>query len=783
MKYIFVFSLFLIHFLVVSSKKQVYIVYFGGHKGDRASHEIEEMHHSYLLLVKETEEEARNSLIYSYKNSINGFAAVLSSEEALQLSEFEEVVSVFESHPRNSLQTTRSWKFLGLDGLEEDEEVHVGDQFNIGRDILLSAKYGMDIVVGVIDTGIWPESKSFNEENMDPIPKSWNGICQDGVDFNSSHCNRKIIGARYYLKNFEVHYGSLNFSEDIKSARDVNGHGTHIASIVAGRRIRGAAALGGFAEGTASGGAPNARLAIYKVCWVEPGRSKINSLDCLTADIVAAIDDAIGDGVHVLSISIVGSKSNHYHQDGIAIAELHALKNNIVVVCSAGNGGPKLSTVSNVAPWVITVGSSSIDRKFIRPLVLDNGIQFMGQTATSFELNNMHKLVRAVDVENPSVEDAAKGKCTYGSLPLGKIKGHIVLCDNGQGRRTEKGIEVKRVGGAGFILRNNEELGNEVEVENHVLPAITLTASDAMNVSNYINSTKNPMATIGDAMTIIVKNEPAPLVCSFSGRGPSLNDPFILKPDIVAPGLNILGAWSEDSTPTMEPHDSRQVEYNILTGSSMATPHVAAVVALVKAIHPSWSSAAIRSAVLTTASTRDNMGSLITDYDGKIATPFALGFGQLNPTKAVDPGLVFDASYTDYLIYLCNNDLKTIDKIRSFDQIFECPEERTPVYNLNYPSLAIPQLKDNITIKRTVTNVGNSNSDYVISIKKPTGLLVNINPKTLSFDHVGQKKSFEITMIPNGYAKKYLKNSYRFGSYTWTNKDHTVTSPIVVSFA
>jgi len=315
--------LLLLPLLASCAEKQVYIVYFGGHNGDKALHEIQDTHHSYLLSVKNTEDEARASLLYSYKHSINGFAAFLTPQEASKLSELEEVVSVFRSDPKKySLHTTRSWEFII--GLAEGE----GDQksFRTAGELLSKARYGKDVTVGLLDSGVWPESKSFSDEGMGPIPKSWKGICQTGVAFNSSHCNRKLIGARYYLKGYESNFGPLNTTEDYRSPRDKDGHGTHTASTVGGRWVPNASAIGGFARGTASGGAPLVHLAIYKVCWPIPGQSKVEGNTCFEEDMLAAIDDAIGDGVDVLSISIGTATPYPFINDGIAIGALHASK-------------------------------------------------------------------------------------------------------------------------------------------------------------------------------------------------------------------------------------------------------------------------------------------------------------------------------------------------------------------------------------------------------------------------------------------------------------------------
>ncbi|KAK9227566.1 hypothetical protein WN943_012619 [Citrus x changshan-huyou] len=822
---IFIFFLFLLTLLASSAQKQkqVYIVHFGGSdNGEKALHEIQETHHSYLLSVKDNEEEARASHLYSYKHSINGFSAVLTPDEAARLSELEEVVSVYPSHPEKySLQTTRSWEFVGLDEVAKQNRNH----FNMGQDLLSKARYGQDVIVGLVDSGVWPESKSFSDEGMGPVPESWKGICQTGVAFNSSLCNKhsesdcpvrtvtasltllqiklqssqpcddanfhdliinslvlelgrlKIIGARYYLKGFEQLYGPLNATEDDRSPRDMDGHGTHTASTVAGRRVPNASAFGGFAEGTASGGAPLARLAIYKACWATPKASKAAGNTCFEADMLAAIDDAIRDGVHVLSISIGTNQPFAFNRDGIAIGALNAVKHNILVACSAGNSGPAPSSLSNPAPWLITVGAGSLDRDFVGPVVLGNGMEIIGKTVTPYNLKKMHPLVYAADVVVPGVHQNETNQCLPGSLTPEKVKGKIVLCMRGSGFKLSKGMEVKRAGGVGLILGNSPANGNEYSYDAHYLPATAVLYDDAIKIHEYIKSTNNPTAIIKQARTVL-HTQPAPFMANFTSRGPNALDPYILKPDITAPGLNILAAWSEASSPSKLAFDKRIVKYTIFSGTSMSCPHVAAAAALLKAIHPDWSSAAIRSALMTTAWMKNNKGLPITNADGSIATPFSFGSGHFRPTKAADPGLVYDASYEDYLLYLCSHGFSFTNPV------FRCPNKPPSALNLNYPSIAIPNLNGTVIVKRTVTNVGGSKSVYFFSAKPPMGVSVKANPSILFFDHIGQKKSFTITVrLGSETTRQGLTKQYVFGWYRWTDGLHLVRSPMAVSFA
>lgn len=769
---LFLLLLLLLPLLVSCTERQVYIVYFGGHSGEKTLQEIEENHHSYLLSVKETKEDAKSSLVYSYKRTINGFAALLSPHEASKLSEREEVVSIFRSHPRKySMHTTRSWEFAGVEEEMKPENLRK-------EDLWLKSRYGKDVIVGLLDNGVWPESKSFNDEGMDPIPKSWKGICQTGDEFNSSHCNKKIIGARYYIKGYEAYYGPLNRTLDYLSPRDKDGHGTHTSSTAAGRRVNSVSALGGFAAGTASGGAPLARLAIYKVCWAVPGHGKEDGNTCFEEDMLAAIDDAVADGVDVLSISIGTKDPQPFNQDGIAIGALLAVKNNVVVACSAGNSGPFPSTLSNPAPWIITVAASSVDRIFSSPVVLGNGVKLTGQTVTPYKLQNkLYPLVYAGQVVNPDVPQNITGQCLPGSLSPDKAKGKIVMCLRGNGTRVGKGMEVKRAGGIGFILGNSLANGDELVADAHILPATAVTYQNALKIIAYIQSTKAPTAYIAPGTTVL-DTKPAPFMAAFSSRGPSTVSPDILKPDITAPGLNILAAWSEASSPTKLEADKRVVKYNILSGTSMSCPHIGGASALLKAIHPRWSSAAIRSALVTSAGLNNNQGNAITDASGTPADPFQFGGGHFRPAKAADPGLVYDASYSDYLLYLCSIGVKNIDSS------FNCSKNSRAPVNLNYPSLAVPGLRHSVTAVRTVTNVGSSKNIYFVSVKPPLGISVKIWPPILYFNRVGQKRSFTITVkVASDITGDVEKGKYGFGWYTWSDGIHNVRSPMSVSVA
>ncbi|KZV51067.1 subtilisin-like protease-like [Dorcoceras hygrometricum] len=639
---------------------------------------------------------------------------------------------VSQSPFNNRLHTTRSWDFINLLEANWDSTQVNGEEF-LGR-----AGYGKDVVVGVLDSGVCPESASFSDEGMDPVP---------GMEFvRSGLALIRLIatGARYYLKGYEAYYGPLSQTADLQSPRDVYGHGTHTSSTIGGRRVTNAATIGGFGNGTASGGAPLVRLAIYKVCWLVPNKIPAEGNTCLDDDILAAFDDAIADGVQVISASLGKTRAVPYYEDGLAIGALHAAKRDIVVSCSAGNNGPDMSTVSNVAPWVITVGASSIDRVFISPVVLGDGIVLQGQSITPFQ-KGTYQLVFAGDVEIPgATTNTNTGFCGNGTLSPSLVKGKAVFCRSGD---VFEALEVQGAGGIATVLGN---------------------------IFDGIGVLDRPYLIPG---TVILSNETdgllTPFMAGFSSRGPNSIDPSILKPDITAPGLNILAAWSEAASPLNVPSDDRVVRFQIDSGTSMACPHVSAASALVKAIHPDWSSAAIRSALMTTAKITNNVGNQITDALGTSASPFDYGAGHIQPSKAADPGLVYDASYTDYLLFLCNN------RSNIFDPSFTCPDDVPSPSNLNYPSVTITNLAaGSVSVTRSVTNVGLQKSSYSLTLNSPPGYTVEINPQALTFNSVGEKQNFTITAAAGTTAGD---STYAYGWYTWSDGIHLVTSPIMLS--
>ncbi|WRX28528.1 Peptidase S8/S53 domain - like 10 [Theobroma cacao] len=738
-----------------------YIVYLGEHKhGIEPTaadlHQATNSHYDLLGSFVGSTDIAKEKIFYSYTQNINGFAAVLDEEEAAEIAKHPEVVSVFLNKGRK-LHTTRSWDFLGL---ENDGVIH-------SSSIWKKSRFGGDTIIGNLDTGVWPESKSFSDEGMGPIPSRWKGSCQNDPD-DGVHCNRKLIGAKYFNKGYAaVLDGKLNAT--LETARDNQGHGTHTLSTAGGSFVPGANVLG-FGNGTAKGGSPKARVAAYKVCW-----PPIDGNECFDADILAAFDAAISDGVDVLSVSL-GGETTEFFEDGTSIGSFHAMRKGISVVASAGNDGPDPETVTNVSPWVFTIGASTLDRDFISYVELGNDKRLKGASMATSSLSSrsFYPLISAETAKAANAKAADAILCQPGTLDPKKVKGKIIVCVRGVNARTDKSQQALLAGAVGMILANDEKSGNGIMADPHLLPATHISFTDGETVFAYINSTKKPTAYITPAKTEL-GSKPAPFMASFSSRGPNVIEPSILKPDITAPGVSIIAAFSEAVGPSEETSDKRRMPFTSMSGTSMSCPHVSGIVGLLKSLHPDWSPSAIKSAIMTSARTRDNTGNPMVDSTNKKATPFAYGAGHVRPNRAMDPGLVYDLTVDDYLNYLCSRGYNQ-SMIRLFsDKPYTCPKSFS-LSDFNYPSISVDKFGGSATVSRKVKNVG-SPGTYRARVRSPAGVTVSVNPSTLTFEKKGEEKKFEVTFKAksNGQPAGFV-----FGQLIWSNGHHYVRSPLVV---
>ncbi|KAA3454190.1 CO(2)-response secreted protease-like [Gossypium australe] len=749
-------------FLIISSATSIqtpkhYVVYMGSSAGETA----EPDHLQLLSTVIPREERERISITNHYNHALRGFSAMLTDDEASELSASElsgrdGVVSVF---PDSILQlhTTRSWDFL-------DENSN--PKLNHGS--YLPHKSNYDVIIGMIDTGIWAESPSFKDVGMGEIPKRWKGVCMEGPDFKKSDCNR------YYNVMHASNGNNTTQMRVDKSPRDTVGHGTHTASIAAGAFVANAS-YHGLAQGTARGGSPFFRIATYKVCS-EDG--------CPGSTILKAIDDAVKDGVDIISISIGTSAflQSDFLKDPIAIGAFHAEQMGVMVVCSGGNEGPDPFTVINAAPWIFTVAASNIDRGFHSKVLLGNGRIFQGSAINFSNLTRTetYPLAYGKDIAAKYSPIPEARSCYPGSLDPEKVKGKIIVCFDGFPvvSRTIKKLVAEDAKAKGLILINEND--ESAPFDSGPFPFTEVGTTIGYKILKYINSNKNPSATILPTVEI-PKIKPAPVVAYFSSRGPSVLTENILKPDIMAPGVAILAAVTPKDEEESASDGEKPAGYALKSGTSMACPHVTGASALVKSVHPKWTSSMIRSALMTTATVYDNMRKPLTNSSASFAIPHEMGVGEISPVKALNPGLVFETTTEDYLRFLCYNGSpeKTIRSMSKTN--FKCPTKSSGdlISNINYPSISISKLekrKGFLTIKRSVTNVGHPNVTYTSTVQAPMGMKVKVLPKKITFLENVKRVYFKVL-----FDGSEASSGYNFGSITWSAAQYSVRTVFAVN--
>lgn len=679
--------------------------------------------------------------IYDYRYSVNGFAALLTPAQAAAIAAMPDVISV-EADALRHVTTDNSPTFLGLDadgGLWEQ----LGGIESAGE----------DVIVGVVDTGIWPEHPSFSDQIdfadrpgesgkrtrvYGPPPADWYGSCQSGELWSQDDCNNKLIGARYFLDGFG-HHGII--TDDYLSARDKDGHGSHTASTAAGNYGVQAMLLG-VDRGMVSGMAPRARIAMYKACWNDAG--------CYVSDLTAAIDQAVADGVDVINYSIGSNTPALLGSDEIAF--LFAANAGVFVATSAGNAGPGYGTVGSPAsvPWVTAVGASIQNRTFQGTVTLGNGAPYYGASVTG-----------GTDVL-PLVDSANAGSelCIPGDLDPAIVAGKIVLCKRGAIARVDKSLAVYVAGGAGMVLYNASDTQTQ-NTDNHWVPAVHINNTDGLDIKGYID------AEGGNATAYITGGEftsiDAPWMAAFSSRGPDMVAMDIIKPDVTAPGVNILAA----NSPTAFIGAPDQL-FQSIGGTSMSSPHVAGLGALLVQAHPDWSPAMVKSALMTTA-----YQDVMKEDGATLADPFDVGAGHVAPNPAVDPGLVYDAGLFEYAGFICGvTDSFWVPGTCEWLESIGIPFDAS---DLNLASIGIAELAGYQTVVRTVTNVGLAGT-YDVSTDVPPDIDVVVSPSSFTLGE-GESASYEVTFTTTGAA---TLNDWVFGSLTWSDGSHSVRSPIAV---
>lgn len=689
--------------------------------------------------------------LQDYTNALNGFSAVLDHDDAVRLA----------SNPKVAMVLPDEMRYIA--GADDDDGTEPDD---LGNYLGLTARgeawssglTGEGVVVGVIDTGIWPEHPSFADDGSYPAHAPLastpaNSSCNFGnMVANAADapfvCNNKLIGARQMLQTYRFFVGAD--ADEFDSARDDDGHGTHTASTAAGN-ANVQAAIGGRNVGVISGVAPRAQVIAYKA---------LGNLGGFTSDLAGAIDQAVEDGVDVINYSVGGGANL---LGGDAISFLFAADAGVYASVSAGNAGPGPSTIGGPAdtPWVTAVGANAMERFFQGEVRLDRGPTLRGSSITAGTAR-----LSLVDAAAAGTSDL----CLAGTLDPAKVAGKIVLCRRGGSGRAAKSFEVFSAGGAGMVLYNNTNTDN-LFTDNHWVPSVHLDFTDGVTVKNYIAATANPRARIADTARV-TEWKPAPSMTIFSSRGPNPTSADIIKPDITGPGLQILAG----NTPYPDPESTPPGElFQAIAGTSMSAPVVAGVYALIKQAHPDWSAAMAKSAIMTTANTdvRDN------DRVSQ-AGPFAMGSGEVNPGRVnarnsvFNPGLVYDAGLFDYFGFLCEAAPGALST--SFCGVLAANGFATDASDLNYPSISVAELAGSQTVTRTVTSVATSRVKFKAKVQAPAGYSVSVVPSELTLNP-GDTATYQVTLTNVGAVPA---GEWRTGAVTWKGEDYAVRSPIAV---
>ncbi|KAJ4709251.1 Subtilisin-like protease [Melia azedarach] len=723
--------------------------------------------------------------LYSYKHLINGFSVHITPEQAETLRRAPGVKSVERDWKVRRL-TTHTPQFLGL----PTGVWPTGGGFD---------RAGEDIVIGFVDSGIYPHHPSFASHHDDPygpVPK-YSGKCEVDPDTKRSFCNGKIIGAQHFAEA-AIAARAFNPAVDFASPMDGDGHGSHTAAIAAGNNgipVR----MYGHEFGKASGMAPRARIAVYKALYRLFGG--------FVADVVAAIDQAVHDGVDILSLSVgpnsppATTKTTFLNPFDATL--LAAVKTGVFVAQAAGNGGPFPKTLVSYSPWITSVAAAIDDRRYKNHLNLGNGKILAGLgLSPATHGNGTFTLVAANDVLlDSSVKKYSPSDCQRPEvLNKNLVEGNILLCGYSfnfvVGTASIKKVSetAKSLGAAGFVLAvENVSPGTKFDPVPVGIPGILITEVDkSLDLIDYYNTSTSrdwtgrvksfkAIGNIGDGLMPIL-HKSAPQVALFSARGPnikdfSFQDADLLKPDILAPGSLIWAAWSPNGT-----DEANYVgeAFALISGTSMAAPHIAGIAALVKQHHPHWSPAAIKSALMTTSTTLDRAGRplLAQQYSETEAmklvkaTPFDYGSGHVNPRAALDPGLIFEAGYEDYLGFLCTT--PGIDKHEIMNYTSKpCNYTTGHPSNFNTPSITVSHLVKTQTVVRTVTNVA-AEETYVISARMDPSVAIEVNPPALTL-RPGASRKFSVSL-----TARSVTGTYSFGEICMKgSRGHKVRIPVV----
>lgn len=600
---------------------------------------------------------------YRYGVAFNGFAAQLTDAELQKLLVHSGVRAITADEARQ-MDTNYTPGFLGLTapgGVWSQNDAN-------GRKIK-----GEDVIIAHVDGGVWPEDPSFSDKvdaNGKPVsshlpgtlvygppPAKWTGICQTGLGFTTAMCNNKLIGARYFNTGWKANRTAAQLwsFEYLDSPRDADGHGSHTLSTSGGNENVDVLVGGATFIPRISGIAPRARVAAYKVCYngnLGPG---VAPSGCFNSDSVAAINQAVADGADVINFSISGSQTSF--RDAVETAFRNAAAAGVYVSASAGNantnGNP---TVAHNSPWVITVGNSTHDRYTEAVVTLGSGVTVQGASFQTAGLSTKSLVwSRTSGFGAAAAQNSNQALCfgpADGVAPLldsSKVAGKILVCDRGGNVLVNKVANAKAAGAVGVIIQNTPSSANTTPLISGVLPVVHVPVSGFVAVTTEAQLA-NGTAAFGGGFQ--VAGVVAPIMSASSSRGPNQADANMLKPDITAPGTDIIAAFANRSL-TQAQRDAVAAGTlipdpyaDMISGTSMSSPHSAGLGALLRQANPTWSPYAIKSAVMTSAIQTVKIGSGATD-----ANRWGFGAGHISPNAALATQVVFDQTNADHLAY------------------------------------------------------------------------------------------------------------------------------------
>lgn len=725
--------------------------------------------------------------IYSYKYGLNGFAAQMSIAQAQKLENLPQVLNVWEDEIR-PLATRYSATYLGL----------------FDQDTGLRSERGLDgdgLVIAIIDSGIapghpalldtreadkprlcrssWAETSLLGRwlcRRFDNAPgtvafevlEDWGGECEVGQDFAESDCNNKLIGARWFVDGADSS-GPID-DDEFRSPRDADGHGTHTATTAAGNRV--SASIFGTTIGDVEGMAPGARIAVYKACWLRPGDSRAS---CNTSDLANAIDMAIADGVDIINYSVGSSMHEVTAPDDIAL--MAAAKAGIVAVVAAGNEGPNLATIGSPAggPWVITAAASTRDgESSVEAMQVSAPPSIADKYASKEALfspplqdrDPIEGQLVLVDDADDTLPNGAAGVSSDGCQPLDNgaaVSGNIALLQRSGCLFTDMVRHAEDAGAVAALIYNIA--GDPIVMHGESglvdIPALMIGQADANLILAELDA-GNEVTVVLEKSFLLTTPDSGNVMATFSARGPGpVAD--ILKPDVTAPGINILAGFSAQPANATPGED-----FAFLSGTSMSAPHVAGVAALLLEAHPTWTPAAIKSALMTTSRQDLQTSASIT-----VANPFDFGAGHIVPNDAFDPGLVYDLNNDEYDAFACGTASPAVSTTRC--DALAAAGLSFHARDMNQPSISISRLANQQVVSRHVTNVGDEADSYSVNISAPPGIRVDVNPPSINVAP-GATATFDVTLT---YESGPM-DLWRFGSLTWSSDTHDVFSTIAV---